>query len=216
MPFGSLVKAQQSLQPPSDRAPSLKRKRETEVVRKDKRTKKGTGHRENKNAPAEMSSKKPVSRSREVVDVVKVERRDPRFDPHNHDNLGEKINKRRYAFLKDYRQDEMRLLQANLKKEKDSIARAELEKTLRSMQSKEQASAERERRQKVLSDFKHKEREAAKIGKTPYHLKESAKNELYLKDKFESMKSSKVVDRYMEKKRKKRSQKDRKRVLPSR
>lgn len=214
VPFEALVKAQQSLLPEPLHRVNLKRKRDDKAgAIKNHDTK---PHRERKSAPMETSSKKPVSRAREVVEVPKIERRDPRFDPEEDAPLKEKITQRRYAFLQNYRDDEMKLLRSQIPKEKDPIARAKLEKTLSSMQSKEQASRERERRQRVLTEFKQKEKAAAKAGKIPYHLKESAKNELYLKDKYDSMKSSKAVDKYLEKKRKRRSQKDRKMALPAR
>lgn len=107
----------------------------------------------------------------------------------------------------------MRILKESTSKEKDPAAKAKLEKTLSSMQSRQQTVKERERRERVLSEFKSKERAAAKDGKIPYHLKASEKNKLYLKDKFDSMKNSKGLDKFMEKKRKRRSQKE-KRALP--
>lgn len=164
----------------------------------------------------EVSSKTPVGRSRKAVEVVKIERRDPRFDP---DLNGRPSNssyiKRNYAFLNDYKQDEMRILKASISKEKDATAKARMEKTLASMQSRQQRLNEQERRERVLAEFKAKEKAAAKEGKIPYHLKESEKNKLYLKDKYDSIKDSKGLSKFMEKKRKHRSQKDRKRVLPS-
>lgn len=170
--------------------------------------------RESKHAPMEMSSKKPVGRSREAVEVTKIERRDPRFDPDSTTVSGPSGHTRRnYAFLDDYRKDEMRILKESTSKEKDPAAKAKLEKTLSSMQSRQQTVKERERRERVLSEFKSKERAAAKDGKIPYHLKASEKNKLYLKDKFDSMKNSKGLDKFMEKKRKRRSQKE-KRALP--
>lgn len=172
--------------------------------------------RDNKHAPTEVSSKKPVGRSREAIEVQKIERRDPRFDPDmtTKSTNTAHINKN-YGFLEDYKKDEMRILKEKIKKENNPDAKAKLEKTLGSMQSREQASKERERRARVLSEFKQKERSAAKDGKIPYHLKAADKNKLYLKDKFDSMKDSKALDKFLEKKRKRRSQKDRKRALPT-
>lgn len=163
----------------------------------------------------ELSSKKPVSRHREAVEVHKIDRRDPRFDPESGRTDTERVVRSRYAFLDDYRKDEMQLLNKQIRSEKDPIAKAKLEKTLNSMQSREQAAQEKERRQHVLSEHKRKEALAAKEGKIPYHLKATERNKLYLKDKFDAMKDSKSVDKYIEKKRKRRSQKDRKRTLPS-
>lgn len=150
------------------------------------------------------------------MEVVKTERRDPRFDPDTSKNPNSTSHARKaYGFLEDYRKDEMRILKQTIAKEKDVNEKARLEKTLGSMQSREQAAKERDRRQRVLTDFKKKEKEAAKDGKVPYHLKASEKNKLYLKDKFDSIKDTKALNTLLEKKRKKRSQKDRKRALPT-
>lgn len=186
------------------------------VDRKERGTSKKR-KRDNKHAPTEVSSKRPVGRSREAVEVVKIERRDPRFDPELKNATGSTSGyvRRNYAFLEDYKKDEMRILKESISKEKDAAAKAKLEKTLGSMKSRQQTLGERDRRERVLSEFKAKERAAAKDGKIPYHLKASEKNKLYLKDKFDSMKDSKGLDKFMEKKRKRRSQKDRKRALPN-
>lgn len=219
--FGSLVQAQAALTsvPRASRAPGLPSlkgdsQRDAKNMKDDHKGLKRK--RENKHAPMEMSSKKPVGRTREVVDTFKIERRDPRFDPDttkDSNNTGHISGK--YKFLEDYKKDEMRILQESIKKEKDPAARLKLEKTLGSMQSRLQAAKERERRQRVLSEYKNKERAAAKDGKIPFHLKAAEKNKLYLKDKFDSMKDTKGLDKFLEKKRKRRSQKDRKRALPA-
>lgn len=221
--FGTLVKAQasqarsKSEKQDESRGPRPQVSERTKTSsHENERPKSLKRKRDNKHAPTEVSSKKPVGRSREAIEVQKIERRDPRFDP----DLTTKapntayVN-RNYGFLEDYKKDEMRILKEKIKKETNLDVKAKLEKTLGSMQSREQASKERERRQRVLSEFKNKERAAAKDGKIPYHLKAADKNKLYLKDKFDSMKDSKSLDKFLEKKRKRRSQKDRKRALPS-
>lgn len=214
VPFETLVRAQSSIRPetPMKQDASERQDGDTQVKKDVKNRLKRK--RENKHAPMEMSSKKPVGRSREAIEVVKIERRDPRFDP----EVGKtqaSAKKNNYGFLEAYQKDEMLILKQSIQKEKDPAARAKLEKTLTSMQSRQQASKERERRERVLTEFKHKERAAAKDGKIPYHLKAAEKNKLYLKDKFDSMKDSKGLDKFLEKKRKRRSQKDRKRALPT-
>lgn len=219
IPFGTLVRAQSSIEPKGRNASSneqLGRQDANEDAKDHKYSKTLKRKRENKHAPMEMSSKRPVGRSREAVEVVKVEKRDPRFDPDNSSRPSDSSRARKnYSFLEAYKQDEMRILKESIKKEKDPNAKAKLEKMLASMQSREQASKERERRARVLAEYKQKEKAAAKDGKVPYHLKEAEKNKLYLKDKFDSMKDSKGLDKFLEKKRKRRSQKDRKRALPT-
>eukprot|EP00879_Flechtneria_rotunda_P027420 GHRR01029371.1.p1 GENE.GHRR01029371.1~~GHRR01029371.1.p1 ORF type:complete len:157 (+),score=54.15 GHRR01029371.1:173-643(+) len=59
-----------------------------------------TFHRENKNRPQEVSSKRPISRFREVIQVPKQGAKDPRFEP----TVGGKpfdkqVFAKRYSFL---------------------------------------------------------------------------------------------------------------------
>lgn len=220
IPFGALMQAQAQLKPSkpkSQTVPSERTGRVEDKLQTDEKQRPLKRKRDNKHAPMEMSSKRPVGRGREAFEVEKIERRDPRFDPETvtRGSGSSGHTKHKYGFLEDYKKDEMRILKETISKEKDPVAKAKLEKTLGSMQSRQQATKERERRERVLNEFKQKERVAAKDGKTPYHLKAAEKNKLYLKDKFDSMKDSKGLDKFMEKKRKRRSQKDRKRALPT-
>ncbi len=56
--------------------------------------------RANKNRPREITSKRPVGRFREVLQVRKKTTRDPRFD-HASGKLNEDLFKKAYAFLDD-------------------------------------------------------------------------------------------------------------------
>lgn len=95
--------------------------------------------RTSKHAPTEISSKKAVSRKRKVVEVVKSEARDPRFDPVSGGGpilaADEERIRRNYSFLDDYRESEMRLLKTSIKKTKDEEAKVALKRELLSMVS---------------------------------------------------------------------------------
>ncbi len=90
--------------------------------------------RTSKHAPAEISSKKAVSRKREVVPTLKRNYRDPRFEPLS-GLLDESKLKQNYSFLEDYRADERKTLKDEIKKTKDEITKEKLKRALLSMVS---------------------------------------------------------------------------------
>ncbi|BFZ55580.1 rRNA bioproteinsis protein rrp36 [Savitreella phatthalungensis] len=174
--------------------------------------------REDKHAPMETSATKPVTRRRIVAATQSLERRDPRVNAALSDKTAApviaKIDDSRYGFLKDYRNDELQLLQAQAGKTENTAEKAELERTIRSLASRDAARKDRDHQADVLQRYKAKERSAhVALNKRPYHLKESAKREALLRDKFERLGSEHKVEQYMQARRKKRSQKE-KRTLP--
>jgi len=89
---------------------------ETVFGRKSKR--KVEFKRENKNRPREISSKKPVSRLNPAVVIKKFVSRDPRFDSLC-GTYDEKAFKYSYAFLDEYRANDLKTLQEELKRTTD-------------------------------------------------------------------------------------------------
>ncbi|KAL1601621.1 rRNA biogenesis protein rrp36 [Paraconiothyrium brasiliense] len=163
--------------------------------------------RSSKHAPAVQSSKKAVSRKRQVVDAKKPKFRDPRFDtgPQPDDNTLHK----RYAFLNDYKQSEMNELRDAIKKTKNEADKEKLKKKLTSMESQLKAQRNKDQQQDVLREHKKKERELVKQGKTPFFLKKSEQKKMALVERFQNMKS-KDRDRAIERRRKKATAKERK------
>eukprot|EP00878_Enallax_costatus_P016274 GHUV01017071.1.p1 GENE.GHUV01017071.1~~GHUV01017071.1.p1 ORF type:complete len:227 (+),score=81.86 GHUV01017071.1:193-873(+) len=103
-------------------------------------------HRENKNRPQELSSKRPVSRFREVIQIPKQPSKDPRFDA---TIGGKQFDKdafaKRYSFLyNDVIPQERARLKELLKKEKREGKRRELQAQLTRLQ--QQLSDEQSRR----------------------------------------------------------------------
>jgi len=76
--------------------------------------------RMSKSAPAEQSSKKPVSRYREAVEVNIPKARDPRFDPAA-GVVNESQLKKNYAFLNEYKEKEIGALKEEVKKARESV-----------------------------------------------------------------------------------------------
>lgn len=89
---------------------------ETVFGRKSKR--KREFKRENKNRPREISAKKPISRFNPTIAVKKFVSRDPRFDSLC-GTYDEKAFKHSYAFLNEYRANDLKTLQKELKEAAD-------------------------------------------------------------------------------------------------
>ncbi|KAI1262432.1 hypothetical protein F5Y18DRAFT_397175 [Xylariaceae sp. FL1019] len=221
--FGALAKAQASL-------PNLRRKKsrrptdddsdQEEVPEDDNRhsrkpdlqnTKREKPTRASKHAPTEMTSKRPVTRKREVVTVRKPPPRDPRFSAAS-GPVDETRARKAYAFLDEYRDSEMATLKAAMRKTKNAEAKEELGKKLKSMQSRKEAQARKDKEEELLAKHRKSEKELVAQGKKPFYLKKNEQKEMLLKERFAGMKK-KQVDKTIEKRRKKLASKE-KRSMP--
>lgn len=180
--------------------------------------------RSSKHAPMEMSSKRPVSRRREVVTVKKLQVRDPRFDPlvtarssagagngkHGVDPAEDRA-RRAYAFLDEYRDDEMRQLKAAIRKTKNPADKEKLQRALMSMESRKRAREQKDRERAVVDEHRRREKELVKEGKkaNPFYLKKSEQRKKLLVDQFAGM-SQKQREKAIERKRKKIAGKEKK------
>ena len=127
--------------------------------------------RSSKHAPAVQSSKRMVSRKRQVVDVKKRQVRDPRFDGISGSRLDENVVGARYSFLNDYRASEIADLKTTIKKTKDEAEKERLKKKLLSMESQEHTRKRKEEQQNVVREHRKNEKELIKKGKQPFYLK---------------------------------------------
>ncbi|KAI0600460.1 hypothetical protein F4775DRAFT_590404 [Biscogniauxia sp. FL1348] len=230
--FGALAKAQATL--PSARDKKKNRKRQAarggDDTDEDKqgrdeprqrsapgsRPKLPTPHRSSKHAPTEQTSKRPVTRRREVVSYAKVAPRDPRFSSavssRGDAPTDEERARRAYAFLDEYRDAEMGTLRDALKKARDPGAREELKRALTSMQGRRQAQQRKDAERALVAAHRRHERELVRQGKQPFYLKKSEQKKRLLVDRFAAMKKSEV-DRSIERRRKKMAAKE-KRDMP--
>ena len=135
--------------------------------------------RDSKHAPAELSSKKAVSRKREVVSSQTTSHGDPRFEP-----FGGAINdqnfKKFYSFLNSYRDSEIRELKLAIRKTKDSKVKEKLKRALLSMESRKKVLKLKEQRQEVLRRHRKDEKEKIERGKRPYYLKKTDQKNWHL------------------------------------
>lgn len=220
--FGALVKAQESLERRhSINAPSAtgfaQSSSKTRVHHRSEDQKGRDGPkdtqnllRSSKHAPAEMSSKKTVSRHREVVSAPKIKYRDPRFDPLSGHMYEAKIQQN-YAFLDAYRDSEITSLKTAISKTKDEVAKTELKTELLRLESRKKTQEAKAQRQEVLRAHRAQEKTLIQQGKKPFYLKKAEQKKRALLDKYQGM-SAKQVDRAIERRRKKKAGRERRRM----
>lgn len=164
--------------------------------------------RANKNRPMEASSKKPVGRFKEVIQVPKKVVRDPRFESLC-GNLDVDGFRKRYDFLYENNLPaEREEVKKQLKKTKDPKAIAELKQRISWIDKQLKFQSAKSTDSKILSEHKKKEREAAKHGKKPFYLKESEVRKQRLIEQYNTLKASGKLDSFLEKRRKKNAAKD--------
>ncbi|KAL4432830.1 hypothetical protein ABPG77_008156 [Micractinium sp. CCAP 211/92] len=171
----------------------------------------GSFKRGGKHRPAEMSSKRPVPVLRDTLQGGKREVRDPRFESLSAGQYSEEQFKRRYAFLYDEKLPQERAeLKAALKKAKGAGPRAELQAQLTRVEQQLRSEEARRRREGFKHQVKAKERAAVKEGKKPFFLKKSEQRRLELLAKYEELKATGKLDKFMAKRRKKNAAKSHK------
>ncbi|KAM0786683.1 hypothetical protein ACM66B_002128 [Microbotryomycetes sp. NB124-2] len=235
IPFGSLLKAKKQLNGKNNNSHKKgKQSQQSEEEHDeeqqtrgkmgkrggDKRRADSDRHRSSKHAPMEMSSKKPVSRHRQIVETKTVRARDPRFDSLS-GGFKADLFKSSYGFLADRQSqelDELRKTAAAARKnrllpqeEKDKI-----EAALIRVQSREATRKSKERDDEALKAWKRDEQQKRKEGKKEFYLKDADKKKLQLKAKYDDLsQDKKQLRKAIEKKRRKLSQKDKK-LMPNR
>ena len=195
----------------TDKAPSDFISNETLGRRAGKKDTHDTS-RTSKHAPAELSSKKAVSRKREVVATQKVNHCDPRFEPVS-GSVDEQKHKKNYSFLETYRDFEMSELKTAISKTNDGERKEQLRRLFLGMESRKKVQDVKEQQQEVLRKHRKQEKEKIGRGKRPFFLKKADQKKLALVERFESMKS-RQVDKVIERRRKKKAAKERK-VMPN-
>lgn len=207
-------------------------KRNREAVRRESESSSGTdsysnnesdaedsGHRKkrNKHAPTEMPTNRPVGRFRQVVDVPKKERRDPRFDPTSGKFKPDLFNKS-YAFLEEYRDQEIANLSKQLKKNKNQEEKEALKQELTQLKMQRGEDKRAKNLAATKRDLKRAERESIASGSNPYFAKRRELKELEIIEKFKELESkggASAIEKAIAKRRKKVTSSDRRRLPPS-
>ncbi|KAF9241179.1 hypothetical protein BU15DRAFT_45272 [Melanogaster broomeanus] len=179
--------------------------------------------RANKHAPAEITSKRPVTRRRTVVEDKTPKARDPRF-LHATGSYDPLKFHQQYSFLSNLHSNELKTLRENLKRARKlllnspSHLRAEREAEVKSLElavKRAESAVNRDTRERIEADalrsVKHAEKEKRKHGKTEWWMKQSEKRELLTKARFDAIASAggrQAVKKAIEKKQKKINQKE--------
>ncbi|KII93750.1 hypothetical protein PLICRDRAFT_171465 [Plicaturopsis crispa FD-325 SS-3] len=181
--------------------------------------------RSNKHAPIEVTSKRPVTRRRQVVEVKNIQPRDPRFLPLAGEFSSQKFQNQ-YGFLADLHSNELKALRENLKQARKLLAssprdlRAERENEVNRLDmavKRAESTVNRDKREKVereaLSRVEKEEHEKRKQGKGGWWMKDSDKKDLLVRARYEALAASGgkgAVKKAIEKKQKKIGQKEKK------
>lgn len=161
-----------------------------------------------------MSSKKAVSRRRDVVHIVKRHARDPRFEA-SRGAIPAKQSTGAYAFLEEYRDKEMQELQAAIPKTIDPDAKEKLQKALCSMESRKKARLRKQKEREILDRHRKHEKALVMQGKQPFYLKKADQRKQLLLEQFNDLKG-KEIDHVIERRRKKVEGKQKKKLPTSR
>ncbi|XP_050589307.1 ribosomal RNA processing protein 36 homolog [Bombus affinis] len=167
--------------------------------------------RENKNRPREISSKKPVPRFREVVQVKKHIPRDPRFDGLC-GTYDPKKFKRNYMFINKLRENDIEELKKELAESRDPKEIKKIKYLIQRLEN--QLHEEKRRNLKEQKDYEEKKEiaEAIRRGKKPVFKKKSEKRILDLVSQYEDLKNSGKLKKHIERLRKKNQQRGRRKL----
>lgn len=167
----------------------------------------------NKHAPTESSSKRPVSKIREIPGLKTSKEstlyNDIRFDAAYGKADWNKIRKD-YAFLDEYREKELSEMRSMLKDQKTRLkmSQRDIEDTelqIQSLKSRLDTLKNRDLSNKIIKDHKKQQSDKLRKGEqvNPYFLKKSEQRKMIQKAKFDTMKASQR-EKVMERKRKRR------------
>ncbi|KAF8227442.1 DUF947-domain-containing protein [Tricholoma matsutake] len=179
----------------------------------------------NKHAPTEITSKKPVTRKRAIIEVEAVQSRDPRFLPLAGELSTENF-RARYSFLADAHEAELDTLRENLKRARKLLATSprdlfyerdqevkRLELAVKRAESMVNKDSKDKTEREALLKLTREEKEKRKQGKRHWWLKESEKRDVLVQARYEALAAGGgkgAVKRAIAKKQKKVGQKEKK------
>ncbi|KAK3287339.1 hypothetical protein CYMTET_5140 [Cymbomonas tetramitiformis] len=164
--------------------------------------------RANKNRPTEVSSKRQITRYREIVENTKTKSRDPRFETLC-GNFNQESFRKTHAFIFEEKlPQEKQQIAMQLKKQKGEAKKGELKRKLSIIAQQIKQDVQTQKMAKTEAERKRSEREAVKQGKKPFHLKKGDRKKEELIQKYKELKKAGKLESFLEKRRKKNSQKD--------
>ncbi|KAG6890375.1 hypothetical protein C0992_001965 [Termitomyces sp. T32_za158] len=189
------------------------------------RSRKDIAKRANKHAPMEVTSKRPVTRKRTVIEAKTPQERDPRFLPLA-GQFSEDSFRHGYSFLAESHIRELDALRDNLKRARKLLAssprdlyeeRADEVQRLEQATKRAESLVNKDKRDKIeqgaLAQVKKDELEKRKQGKGEWHMKKANKRELLMKARYDALAEEggkRAVKKAIEKRQKKIGQKEKK------
>lgn len=165
--------------------------------------------RDNKNRPREMTAKQQVPVYREVFQAKRKVKQDPRFDARSGE-YNERAFRESYSFLNEIRSKERQELVKMVRQEKDPQERMTLKGLLQKLESRE--ATEKMKSLKARLDGQYSQFLADNRESKPLFLNKTARRKIELAERFKLLKKAGRLDKYLEKRRKKNVQKERKRL----
>jgi len=164
--------------------------------------------RADKNRPREMSSKIKVPAYEKVKQVNKPERRDPRFDPLCGE-FDKKSFRRQYGFLKDFKNKELVVLKEQLK-DAQGEERSKIKYLIQRMENQLRSQRDLEEKEKKTFEESKNMKEKLDKGEKPVYKNKKTIREEGMVEKYERLKRDGKLDKYIMKKSKENTSKDRK------
>ncbi|PIC24265.1 hypothetical protein B9Z55_017668 [Caenorhabditis nigoni] len=187
------------------------KKRQEAAKKIDKTAEKGGQHR-----PKEISSKRPVSTFRNIYGDhekgTKKRKWDPRFDSRAGD-FKEVCFENNYQFLDEIRTGEMQDLRneySTARAEGDEHKAARLKNTLQKMETREKTRAEKRRQAETRKELHDDNIERMLRGEAPIFRTKAQVRRIDAEKKYEELKKGNKLDKYLQKKAKKESAKQKK------
>lgn len=210
MPFEDLIKLKQKLGMKVYNSTVLGVEKRAKKIIPEERTFK----RENKNRPREMTSKKPVPlipQRKKQKKVLAAVHRDPRFDPKCGDFDRDEF-KERFNFVSEMKAQEATQLKEDLKAVKNPEERAQMKLLAQRLENQAREDQQRkEAKQKKLAAQKEAEANRA-VGKTVVYENQKKRKIQDLVQRFRELKETGKLQKHIEKRRKKNTAKDRKKL----
>lgn len=164
--------------------------------------------RADKNRPREMSSKFKVPAFEKAKQVNKPERRDPRFDPLCGE-FDKKNFRRQYGFVKDFKKKELVILKEQLK-DAQGEERSKIKYLIQRMENQLRSQRDLEEKEKKAFDESKNMKEKLGKGEKPIYKNKKTIREDSMVEKYERLKKEGKLDKYIMKKSKQNTAKDRK------
>lgn len=166
--------------------------------------------RANKNRPSEVPMiRKAAPRlfSLPRDNVKKKITRDPRFD-----NLSGHLNmtiwKGNYRFLKDQRKKEKEILKEEMKTVSHPIKKKRMKSIIQRMENQEKEQAKYEKGMEIRKDLRHRQMDSLRQGKKPRFVTKREQKILLKAAQYEELKNTNRVEKYLERKEKRKLAKE--------